>query len=129
MLGIVAASGDEVALIEMAIAFDGVSASAIPALVELCDYDATTTGTRTTNTPTQIKGQRSAVATAAFENYTAEPTVLTSAYSWLISPNGGMFHLQWPLGREPETVLSKGFALRITAPAAVNCRATFVWEE
>lgn len=127
---IVSAAGDEVSLLEMAVSFDGVTASAIPVLVELCDYDVTTNGTRTTGTPFQMKGQRSAVATSFFHSYTGtEPTVLTPLYKWYVTPNGGLIHLQFPLGREPETVLAKGMALRCTAPATVNVSVTLVWEE
>src|SRR4249919_673193 len=79
----IAAAADEVQLIELAVSFDGVTASAVPVLVELCDYDVTTAGTRTTGTPFQIKGQRSAVATSFFHSYTGtEPTVLTPLYKW-----------------------------------------------
>jgi hypothetical protein len=127
---IVAAASDEVQLIEMAVSFDGVTASAVPVLVELCDYDVTSTGTRTTGTPFQIRGQRSAVSTAYFHSYTgAEPTVLTPVYKWYVTPNGGLLHLQWPLGREPSTVIAKGLALRCTAPATVNVSVAMIWEE
>lgn len=128
-IGIVGAAGDSVTLIEMAVSFDGVTASAIPALVELCDYTVTTPGTRTTGTAVQTRGQRVAATSAFFHTYTVEPTTLTVQYRWYISPNGGLFHLQFPLGREPDLIITKGLAIRVTAPAAVNTTCTMVWEE
>lgn len=128
-IAIVAAAGDEVTLIEMSVSFDGVTASAIPATVELCDFTAAGAGTKTTGTAIQTRGQRTTASTSFFHTYTVEPTVLAAEYKWYISPNGGLLHLQFPLGREPNTVLAKGLAIRITAPAAVNALCTFVWEE
>jgi hypothetical protein len=122
-------AGDSVTLIEMAVSFDGVTASAVPVTVELCDFTVATSGTRTTGSPTQTRGQRVAVTSAFFHTYTVEPTVLTVLYRWYISPNGGLFHLQFPLGREPDLVVAKGMAIRCTAPATVNTTVTMVWEE
>lgn len=126
---IVGAAGESVTLVEIAVSFDGVTASAIPATVELMDYTAAATGTRTTGTAVQTRGQRITAGTAFFHTYTVEPTVLTALYKWYISPNGGLFHLQFPLGREPDVVIAKGLAIRITAPATVNTLVTMVWEE
>ena len=44
---------------------------------------------------------------------------------WLVRPDGGLPHLQFPLGREPEqnTTLD-GLLVRATAPAVVNARAS-----
>lgn len=128
-IAIVGAAGDAVTLIEIAISFDGVTASAIPATVELCDFTAAGAGTKTTGTAVQTRGQRVTATTAFFHTYTVEPTVLAALYKWYISPNGGLLHLQFPLGREPDLVVAKGLAIRITAPAAVNTTCTMVWEE
>ena len=115
-------------LVEIGIGFDGVTASAVPVNVELCQSTQAGTGTvGSSPTPTQIRGRATTVGVTAGVAYTAEPTVLTPVKQWLVSPNGGLLVVQAPLGREAETDLSggtvKAIALRATAPAAVGCRS------
>jgi len=125
----VSQSGKSSPLAEFNVSFDGVTSSAAPVLVELCTYDVTTPGTRTTGTAGQVGGIRGAIAGTVFHTYTAEPTVLVACYQWFVPAYQGLLHLQMPLGREPEPAASQGFALRCTAPAVVNVRATLVFEE
>jgi hypothetical protein len=80
-----------------------------------------------------VRGLGAALATAA-ESYSVEPTVLTQWKQWLVTPNGGLLVIQFPLGREPVTDVSggpttKGIGLRDTAPAVVNARAYIEFEE
>lgn len=109
------------------LAFDGVSASAVPVLVELCQCSWATNspGTNSTSvTPVQIAGR---VMTAQFtggENWTTEPTSLVVFRRYLLTPNGARERIDWPLGNEPDCDVSTGFAIRLTAPATVNVRAT-----
>jgi hypothetical protein len=42
----------------------------------------------------------------------------------LLTPNGGLVIYDYPLGKEPDCALGEGFALRLTAPATVNVRAS-----
>ena len=48
--------------------------------------------------------------------------------SYLVSPFGGTVIYDYPLGTTPDTAVSNGLALRITAPAVVNVRATMYFE-
>lgn len=128
VVGVVSGAADDTTMTEFVISFDGVTASAIPVLVELCNYDATTPGTKTTGTAAQVAGRISGTGTAVYHTYTVEPTVLVVIYSWNVTPNGGLLDIMFPLGREPVTDIAKGLVLRCTAPAAVNCRATMVFE-
>ena len=57
-----------------------------------------------------------------------EPTVLTVSRVFLIAPDKGLFAYQFPLGLEPDCALAEGFAIRLTAPAVVNARASMVVE-
>lgn len=104
--------------------FDGVTASAIPALVELCYCTFAGAGTGTSVTPTQKSGRVLTAGFTGLKNYSAEPTVMTVLDEWLISPNSSTALIDIPLGNEYDSAFSQGFALRITAPAVVNCRAT-----
>lgn len=106
------------------LSFDGVSASAVPVLVELCRCSFATAGTSTSATPEQTGGRVMTAQFTAAYNYTAEPTALTVIRSYLLTPNGGREHVEWPLGNEPDCDVSTGFAIRLTAPATVNVRAT-----
>lgn len=125
---LIASANVGVHLVEWGISFDGVTASAVPVNVELCQGTQATAGTAGASpTPTQVRGRVTAVGVTAGVAYTAEPTVLTPVKHWLLTPNGGLIIMQYPLGREPETDLSAGtiknIALRATAPATVNCRS------
>lgn len=135
-----AASANQPSLVEWAVAFDGVTASNVPALVELCFGTKATNSTpgtgSTTFTPLQLRGwpSQSSVNTAAVA-CTSEPTVLTVLKPYLLSPNGGLLVVQAPLGRETTGVASgtavsgNQIACRVTAPNAVNTRGYVEIEE
>lgn len=114
------------------VAFDGVSASAVPALVEVCALSGATNSTAGTgNTAATVQQGYGRAITAGFTaGYacTSEPTVLTVIDSILVTPNGGVVVYDYPLGDTPDNDVSKGFALRITAPAVVNARAAMWFE-
>jgi hypothetical protein len=120
-------------LTEFSASFDGVTASAIPVLVEIGFCTQGAAGTPGTSpTPTLVRGKGASQSTAGVD-YSAEPTAITPNKHWLITPNGGVLIIQSPLGREPEADLSggtnKGHVLRCNAPANVNARAYMEFEE
>lgn len=127
------------AFTELAIGFDGVTATNVPALVEFVlgtKASNSTPGTAsTTFTPVQVRGWNSSAASAAAANAcSSEPTVLTVSRTWLTSPNGGVLIIQFPLGREPtthNTASTSGLqmGLRVNAPNAVNVRSFCEIEE
>ena len=109
------------------VAFDGVTASAVPVLVELCYSTWATNSPGTNSTSVTARQTYGRVLTAGFtgaKNWTAEPTVLTAFKEFLLAPDKGVIAYQFPLGQEPDCALAEGFVIRITAPAAVNLRAT-----
>lgn len=120
-------------LSEFCVGFDGVTASAVPVLVELMGgtkASNSTPGTGSTSfTPLQMRGWAGALASGvtAANTCTSEPTVLASWKPWLVTPNGGLLIVQFPLGKEPSThsiASTSGlqYAIRATAPAIVNVR-------
>jgi hypothetical protein len=124
-----AASGVQLKSFELAV--DGVTASAIPVLIELCycTWATNSPGTAsTTTTPRQLYGRLLTVGFTSAKNWTTEPTVLTVEKEFLLTPNGGLIAYQYPLGQEPDSALAEGLAIRCTAPAAVNVRATMALE-
>lgn len=118
---------------QLRIAFDGVTASNVPVLVELCQNTLATnstvgTGNTTAGTPTQVYGRAITAGFTAFYNSTSEPTVLTPYDRWTITPNGGVLVYDYPADRTPDSPVSAGLTIRCTAPAAVNVNATMVFE-
>ena len=128
IIGIQGGTDFGVNLKKFRIGFDGVTASAVPVLVELCQatFATNAAGTNSTATTTRVVAGRANAATGFVSGagWTAEPTVLTSVEEWLLTPNGGLVLFDVPLGDEPDSPLNNGFTLRLTAPAIVNMRAT-----
>jgi len=113
------------------VGFDGVTASAVPVLVELCYITFATNppGTNSTaSTIDTIYGRVVASGFTAAKNWTAEPTVVTAFDEFLLTPNGGLIVKDFPRDRTPDSAFNEGFGLRLTAPAIVNVRATMLCE-
>lgn len=133
VLTIIAPAQFGIDLTKIRIGFDGVTASAVPVLVELCDNTLATNSTVGTNnttagTPTQNYGRTVTPGFTGFYNSTTEPTVLTAFDRWTLTPNGGLVIYDWPLGSTHDTPVSAGITIRCTAPAAVNVNCT-AWFE
>jgi hypothetical protein len=134
VLCVIAPAQFGVDLCTVEVGFDGVTASAVPVLCELCTSTLATNSTPGTNNTTatvnQTYGRAIAAGFTGFYASTAgnEPTVLTPVDSWTLTPNGGLLIRDWALGKTYDTNVSAGFVLRCTAPAAVNVRATFNFE-
>ena len=131
ILGVKAHANSGVQVKSLEVAFDGVTASAVPVLIELCyaTFATNSPGTASTSvTPAQNYGR---VLTAGFtggKTWTTEPTVLTVLKELLLPADKGVLAYQFPLGQEPDSALAEGFVIRCTAPAAVNVRASMVVE-
>ena len=109
------------------IAFDGVTASGVPVLVEICYCTWATNSPGTASTSTTPRQKYGRALTAGFtsgKTWTTEPTVLTVVKEFLLAPDKGFIAYQFPLGQEPDSALAEGFAIRCNAPATVNVRAT-----
>ena len=114
------------------LSLDGATSTATPALWELCYSTAATNSTpgtnNTTGTVNQEYGRTVTAGFTGFYNSTAEPTVLTPLYADYIPVFNGLVIRDFPFNGGPDTAVSNAFALRITAPATVNARATFRFE-
>lgn len=122
----IAPAGHGLSLVEFAISMDGVTSSAVPALVEVVSSTQAGVGTSgVTPTITQVRGRAtSGSAPTGGGNYTAEPTTLVSLKRWYIPQYNGSFTYQFPLGREVECDSSAGtikaLGIRINTSATVN---------
>lgn len=113
------------------VGFDGVTASAVPVLVELCYITFATNppGTNSTaSTIDTIYGRVVASGFTAAKNWAAEPTVVTAFDEFLLTPNGGLIIKDFPRDRTPDSAFNEGFGIRLTAPAIVNVRGTMLFE-
>lgn len=126
VLNVIAGANQPIQIVEWGITFDGVTSSAVPATVQLCQSTQATAGTPGGSPPAvvQITGRPIAAQFTVAHNYTAEPTALTVIEPFFVSQYNGMFVRQYPQGQEPETDLSggtvKALALRVNTTATVN---------
>lgn len=129
VLSVINASNSLIRITELSACFDGTSGTAEPVTVELCYSTQAGAGTTTSHTVAQVRGATRTVQATAARNYTAEPTTLTVWKRWLVHPQTGL-SLQFPLGREPECVVTAdAICLRCTAPANVNFQGFMEFEE
>jgi len=112
-------------LLGFTISLDGATSTAVPTLWELCALDGTTAGTSTAGTVRQESGRAITAGFTTAYNFTAEPTVLTVLDGDYIPSFNGLVIRDYPFLSGPDNDVSKGFALRLTAPATVNARAAF----
>jgi hypothetical protein len=131
VLAVIAPAQFGVDLVGYEVAFDGVTASAVPVLVEICSSTFATNSTpgtaNTTGTVNQTAGRTITPGFTGFYASTSEPTVLTPIDSFTMTPNGGTVIRDYN-GNTPDSAVSAGFVIRCTAPAAVNVRATMFFE-
>lgn len=111
---------------QIRVAFDGVTASAVPVVVEVVSF--TTDGTGTAGTVNQVYGRSITAGFTTKYNYSVEPTTATAIDRYTLTPNGGTLIYDYPADRTPDTAVSNLIGIRCTAPAAVNVNATLVFE-
>ena len=122
----IAPAGHGLTLVSFDISFDGVTATAVPCLVEIVQSTQGAAGTSgVTPTITQIRGRLAGgSAPTGGSNYTGEPTTLTRVAAYYVPQFMGVFTVQFPLGREFEcdscAGTIKAIGIRITTTATVN---------
>lgn len=131
ILGVKAGTAFAVQLKSWSVGFDGINSAAVPVLVELCAATFATNAPGTNSTSTTIDQRYGRALThgmTAGKTWTTEPTVLTPLDEVLLTPNGGLLVVQFPLGQEPDSALGEGFVIRCNAVAAVNVRGSVAFE-
>lgn len=128
-LMVIAGANSGLLVVEFGISFDGVTATAVPALVELVSSTQAGAGTPTgTPTVTQVRGRVSGgEPPTASGRYSVEPTVLVRHRAWYVPQFMGSLVMQFPLGKEPETDDSggsiKAYGIRVNVSSNVNVMA------
>lgn len=131
VVGVKSGAAFGIDLVKFRYAFDGVTATAVPVLVELCyaTFATNSPGTASTSvTPAQDYGRVIAHGITAARNWTTEPTALTVLDEVTVTPAGATVIYDFPLGTTPDSAVSEGFVFRFTAPAGVNVRGTLHYE-
>jgi hypothetical protein len=128
-LGVQSHANHGLDLKKVRVELDGVTASAVPALVELCycTFATNAPGTNSTAVTVNQTGGRAVAVSSTFraaKNWTAEPTVLTVLDAIIVPQFMGLFVYDFPLGDEYDCNVSEGFAIRITPTATVNVRCS-----
>ena len=118
---------DTLCLKRFRVSFPSVTATHAPATVEVGIVSSL--GTVTSFTPVQIAGRPLASSATAGYNATAEPTYVSVFESTHVPVQNGLYEVWYPLGDEPACSISQGFAIRVTAPATMDCLATLVISE
>lgn len=129
VLNVIAGANQPVTVFEWGISFDGVTASAVPGTVELCQSTQAGAGTSAASPPAivQIGGRTLTAQPTTGHNYTAEPTTLTVIEQKFVPQFMGLYEKQYPMGLECDTDLSggtvKAIAIRVNVSANVNVLA------
>lgn len=121
LLQVVPATNNTVEVIELGIGFRSVTSTDVSVLVELIRQSTAGTSSSLTLVADGEDDSKAALATA-LQTFTAEPTAGNILRSWEVTPVGGLFVVQFPLGREPRA-LSNRIGLRVTAPQAETVSA------
>jgi hypothetical protein len=129
VLNVIAGANQPVQIIEWGVSFDGVTSSAVPATVNLCQSTQAGAGTPGASAPAvvQVRGRSLTPQFTVAHNYTAEPTALTVIEQVFVPQFNGIYVRGYGFNEGPDSDLSggtvKAIALRVNVSANVNCLA------
>lgn len=126
VLQLVAPSNQRLLLKKWGVFFDGSDPLAQP--VEVVLMKQTTAGTMTSLTPVKISPGSETVQATAQHTATAEPTSSDIRDVVEVHPQSG-YEVLFPMGEEIPVAGGERVGIVCTAPATVNVRAKFWWEE
>jgi len=128
LLTVIAPAAHRLNIKEWGISFDGVDAAAVPIRVQLIRFG--TDGTGTTVTPVKSDQADPTIVATSKHTYTAEPTGGGDILGqWYLTPAGGLFVMQYPLGDEIVVGVSGILAIRTIAAVSVNASVYIKFEE
>ncbi len=127
VLELVASASRRGALKYLSVSFNGV-VSDVPVLVEVIRGTATITGTAIT--PAQVDPAAAAAQATVKHTATVEGTAASVPLeSYYLTPNGGLFAIQLPLGDEYVFTSASHLRIRCTAPSAETVAVVARFEE
>ena len=128
VLQIQAPSNHRVRILGWGVFFDGATASAVPAEVRVLRQ--TTSGTMTSGAPKEVltPSISETPQVSTYYNATAEPAAGGGLDMVMCHPQQG-YEVRFPPGQEPIIEGGGRVGIEVTAPAVVNVRAKFIYEE
>jgi hypothetical protein len=131
VLKLITPTGFFIKIHEIGVSTDGVTATAVPATLNIFTSDETTAGTNVgTAVTTQIKGRVQAHGLTVGQNMSAEGTTYTVLKHLFVPQFMGVVIIQNPLGLEEESPGSDAadsIGLQINVSANVNVLAWIKW--
>lgn len=124
LLQVIASSTKRLQVKSFEVSFDGVDSTKTPILVQLIRQ--TTAGTASSLTLVKNDEASEAIIATAQQTFTVEPTSGDVLAVTELSPAGGIYSYQFPLGDEPVVAESGRIGLRVTTVAGSgmpNCAA------
>lgn len=128
VISVLGSAADTISLKRLRVSFASVTATDVPALVEVGIITALGT-VGTAFTPVQVVGSTNPSSCSAGYNHSGEPTYNRVFEGLYVPVNNGLYECYYPLGEEPACDPSQGFAIRITAPQAQSCYASMYYSE
>lgn len=125
LIKIITPTSFNIKLHEFGVFFDGVTATAVPATVDLFLSDETGAGTSgVTGTCTQVKGATLAHGCTIGTNFTAEGSTYTILRSFYVPQFMGSLIIQNPLGLEDQSPAgtADSIGIRVNVTANVNVK-------
>lgn len=123
ILSLAAPANTALVVSRASISFDGNSPTANKILVQI--LRGVSGGTSTARNPTNVNASDAETPqSSGAENYSGEPSGGTVIFEELVHPQAGYTAPEKIKVKKGETL-----AFRVNAPAAVNCRARFLYEE
>lgn len=121
VVGVKAGTSFGVQAVKWGVSFNGSAAAAgIECQLVYATFATNAPGTNSTSaTIVQEYGRPLTSGMTAAYHWTTEPTALTVLESKFIQQSGA-YEWSIPLGKEPDTALGEGFAVRLLTPAAVT---------
>ena len=126
VIQLVAPANHRVRVLGWGIFFDGVNTAGEPVQVRVMRQ--TTAGTMSALTPVQVQPVSETIQSTAQHTATAEPTAGDLIDMIECHPQQG-YEVKFPMGQEIIIAGSGRLGIECTAPAIVNCRAKFFFEE
>jgi hypothetical protein len=119
LLQIAASATKPLRLKEVGISLNGVDAARVPVQFDLCHQSSAGSG----SSPVTVVGQDSlqeGVLATAIKTPSSEPTTGAVVRSWFVTPAGGLFVAQFPLGDEIWVGTSARLGIRYSSGASIS---------
>lgn len=126
VIQVTAPSNQRLRVKKWGVAFDGISTTAEPVQVRLLRQ--TTAGTMSSLTPVKYSAGAETIQSTAQHTATVEPTASDVLQPLEVHPQAG-YEMLVPFDQPLEMAGGTRLGIECTAPATVNVRAWFVWEE